>query len=57
MAKQKASNETVSSGAQAQISNPLGGMPPTKELPEIIKANSPSSRKRAPGSFCPQSGK
>lgn len=50
MSKQKSTVETNVPDTKAQI-KALGGMPPTKELPEIIKANSPGSRKPAPGSI------
>jgi hypothetical protein len=33
----------------------LGGMPKKKDVEEIIKANSPNSRKAAPDSFRPNS--
>jgi len=50
MSKQKSTVNTNTPDTAAQI-KVLGGMPTTKELPEIIKANSPSGRKPAPGSI------
>lgn len=48
--KQKSTVDTNTPDTAKQI-KVLGGMPPTKDEAAIIKANSPSSRKPAPGSI------
>lgn len=50
MSKHKSTVKTYTPNTESQI-KVLGGMPPILELPAIMKANTPSGRKPAPGSI------